>query len=195
MTEYAEQPCYIEQVTAPLVGLICDRHTVVVAVGAAIPTDGDRVETLCGQWMIIGPPPTEAVPGIPATHFADCADCHAIRTEEPENEQASAPLRFFVRLRGTVDVHIASADPTIAELLITQCGRRFRPGDDLELLDAGDGAPCVRCLLLSLSGSLRQVDAAASLAQSSTPLPHPAAAINPFWSVPIGVRVVPWARH
>ncbi|AOS61554.1 hypothetical protein [Actinoalloteichus hymeniacidonis] len=147
----AGEPLLIDQVAAPEAGLILQRHKVFVDAGELLPIDGDRAIALCGAGVLFGPPPAEVEPGIPSTHVEDCHDCRAIHLGEVDPPASDDAVRWFVRRSGEVQVHIVPADGVTATRLVALCGTTFRLGDGLERLVPGDGAPCVACLIGSLS--------------------------------------------
>ncbi|WP_157434017.1 MULTISPECIES: hypothetical protein [Actinoalloteichus] len=160
-----DQPMLRSQDALPVVGLILDRHLVFLDVGDSVPLDGDVAETLCRARVTIGPAPAEVLPGIPATHVADCADCQAVADAgcradlEPATASVGAEsvVRAFVRRVGAVAVHIVELDSAqdAPEVLVALCGQVFPAGEPLDRLSLGDGAPCFRCLLRSLPGLTR----------------------------------------
>ncbi|AOS61038.1 hypothetical protein [Actinoalloteichus hymeniacidonis] len=151
--ETADEPLLMEQAALPAAGIFLDRHQVFVNTGEPIPIDGDRVTALCGTSLLIGPPPTEVLPGIPAMRFADCADCTAVLWAPPKEVGGEEALRIFLRLPGTMPVHIVeigAATPAPMPL-VSLCGAVFGVGQPVDRVDAGDGTPCTLCLLRSLS--------------------------------------------
>ncbi|AOS65518.1 hypothetical protein [Actinoalloteichus hymeniacidonis] len=152
MSGPAEEPMLIEQDVCPMVGLILDRHLVFVDTGQPVPTSGDRVTALCGTPVTIGPRPAEVLPGIPATHAADCPDCRVVlEGRPPEIDTVDEVIRLFLRRTSATPVHIVEIEATTtpSPMLIARCGEVFDGTADQ--VTAGDGMPCTLCLLLSLS--------------------------------------------
>ncbi|AOS65273.1 hypothetical protein [Actinoalloteichus hymeniacidonis] len=157
--ETATESLLVEQLARPVAGLFLDRHQIAVFTADPIPVDGDQVTALCGAALILGPPPAEVLPGIPATQVADCADCQAVLWTPPEgvNLGAEQVPRILLRRTGAVPVHIveigaATAAPTP---LVALCGAVFGMEEPVYRVNAGDGVPCTLCLLRSLSDHAR----------------------------------------
>ncbi|ASO18331.1 hypothetical protein FHR81_002734 [Actinoalloteichus hoggarensis] len=150
-TGLASEPMLVDQISAPAVGLILQRHKVFVDQGEALLVDGERAVALCGAWVTVGASPAEVEPGVPATHVEDCPDCRAIHLGEADLPMPGDPIRWFVRRVGTPVVHVVTDDGITATRLVAQCGRSFRLGEPLERLAAGDGVPCTACLLAAPS--------------------------------------------
>ncbi|WP_075743101.1 MULTISPECIES: hypothetical protein [Actinoalloteichus] len=175
----AEESLLLEQSALPAAGLFLDVHQLPVLAGEPIPVDGDQVAALCGTSVVIGPPPAEVLPGIPATHTAACADCQAVidDVDTPsvlvEDGEPVAPA--YLRRTGTVLVHVIelAAAEVLPAVLIARCGVTFHPGDPVDRVEFGDGVPCTRCLLRSSSSLLGRSGACLAEAPENDTTHHP----------------------
>ncbi|AOS65878.1 hypothetical protein [Actinoalloteichus hymeniacidonis] len=81
-------PVLVEQDTLPAAGLILDRHLALSDDGP--PPTGMMLIALCGVPVVIGPPPAEVLPGVPAAFTADCLGCQDVLGEILAEEQSDA---------------------------------------------------------------------------------------------------------